>query len=557
MNLLSTGNEWTDVDLNGPLTTLIVGENGSGKSTMLDALFFVLFNRPFRKINKGQLLNSITRKGLMVEVEFKKGKKTYVVRRGIKPNVFDIEVDGELLDQEAAKKDYQVELEKILGFNHKSGGAIIVLGSANYTPFMQLTTGDRRQVIEDLLDIQVYSVMNSLLKTRIVDNKEQIEDLDKDLRHVRDKLTMVDKHLEDLRSNNQEQINSHEAKIKELAAEAVAWVEEMKGYQASIDAMEVPNTAGILASRRASETARAKFTAEKTLKIKESSFLEQHQNCPTCHQEIHEDFRTGFCADARATIERLDRDIAIQDQLIVDMNAELDKIEEIADHRRSLESEVSQRKYKCEQNRKMIISIQSEIHKLQRRNTHLDIEGADKLREIETDLMGRRGELVKMQKTLSAASLLLKDGGIKAKVIRQYIPIMNQLINKYLAQMDFYIDFNLDEEFNEKILSRNRDDFVYEMFSEGEKMRIDLALLFAWRSIAKMRASASTNLLIFDEIMDSSLDGHGADEFMKILNSLSDGTKTFMISHRGDQLADKFSRVIRFKKERNFSRIEA
>jgi DNA repair exonuclease SbcCD ATPase subunit len=555
MNLLSTGNEWTDVNLNGKSTTLIVGENGSGKSTMLDALFFVLFNRPFRKINKGQLVNSITRKGLMVEVEFKKGDKYFVVRRGVKPNVFEIEINGDLVDQ-TASRDYQEYLEKqVLGFNHKSGGQIIVLGSANYTPFMQLTTGDRRQASEDLLDIQVFSVMNSLLKARVLNNKNELDDVDKELRHVRDKLSLVDKHLEDLRSNNQEQIDSYESKITELAAEALIWVEQKKVLQAEHDSIEVPDTSGVLASRRQSEAARARMGAEKALKIKEAAFLEHNQNCPTCHQEIHEDFRATFCTDARATIEIIDSNIAIQDKLIVSMNEELDEIEKIIKQKSELQGKMTALDSRCSQNRNMINSIHSEINKLQRRNTHLDIEGADELRKIEQETMEYRGLLAKNQKTLFAASLLLKDGGIKAKVIKQYVPIMNQLINKYLAQMDFYIDFNLDEEFNEKILSRNRDDFVYEMFSEGEKMRIDLALLFAWRSIAKMRASASTNLLVFDEIMDSSLDGHGADEFMKMLNSLTDGTKTFMISHRGDQLADKFGEVIKFQKVKNFSRI--
>ena len=563
-NLLSTGNAWTEIDLNAAPTTLVVGVNGAGKSTLLDALFFALFGRPFRKINKGQLVNSITGKELMVELEFRRGGKSYKIRRGIKPNVFEIFQDGELLDQPSAR-DYQELLEKsVLGFNHKSGSQIIVLGSANYTPFMQLAAGDRRQVIEDLLDIQVFSVMNTLLKVRITQNREAIDDVDRDVRHVRQKLELIDKHLEDLKINNTEVIERHQDRMKKLAAEAMEWFEEIEALEASleeIEAVPVPDDKELVGQRRKIEAARAKVVAESNIVSKEKAFLENNDNCPTCKQVIDATFKTTHAKEAMLMLSAAESAVQEMDETIKWINAKLDNVNAVRRARDERVSEVVGKinglKHRCDGNRRMIQDLESEVHKLQRRVTHHDVEGGPKIREELNFLLNTRSELVRNQKLLSLASALLKDGGIKARIIRQYVPVMNQLINKFLAQMDFFIDFNLDEEFNEKIMSRNRDDFTYEMFSEGEKMRIDLSLLFAWRSIAKMRASASTNLLIFDEIMDSSLDGHGAEEFMKMLNSLTDGTRTFMISHRGDQLMDKFKSVIRFEKKQNFSRIAA
>ena len=553
-NFLSTGNEWTEIRFDSP-TTLVVGENGAGKSTMLDALFFVLFDKPFRpKVKKGQLVNTITRKGALVEVEFRRGAKRYLVRRGIKPNLFEVEVDGVPLDQSDKRSD-SFDLQQVIRLNRKSGGNVMVLGSANYTPFMQLDAADRRQVIEDLLDLQVFSVMNSLLKDRVSGNKSELERVDTEVRHVRDKLSLIDKHLEQLRSTNVEQVEAHERRIAELAAEACVWVEEMGRLQADLDSAERPDTRDIVARRRRLDVEKSNVVAERNVKAREASFLTEHQNCPTCHQEINEDFRAAHCMSANEQIAALDLRAAELDLEISAINRELDDAEAASARVSELETEVRTLRGRCDQNRKLILSIQCEVHRLQQRNTHMDTEAGPELKTREVQLLSERAELSRDRETLLAASALLKDGGIKARVIKQYVPVINQLINKYLAQLDFYVDFNLDEEFNERILSRNRDDFCYEMFSEGEKMRIDLALLFAWRSIAKARASVSTNLLIFDEIMDSSLDGHGADEFVKMLNSLTDDTKVVLISHRGDQLADRFSSVIRFEKTKNFSRI--
>lgn len=561
-NFLSTGNTFTEIDFTKNKTTLIVGENGAGKSTILDALSFGLYGKPFRKINKPLLINAINQKGLMVEVEFKIGKRRYKVCRGIKPSVFEIYQDDVLINQNAEAREYQEMFERsILKLNHKSFSQIVILGSASYVPFMQLSAANRREVIEDLLDIQIFSTMNNLLKEKISDNKSKIQDVDFNIRITAEKIEMHKKHLDVMKTSNDDHIaqkqlliDGYEQNIANTSSQVATLNTNIKNLTLSITDHEKVKLKQdkLVDLKRQLELKLSKIQ-------KEIEFFTDHNDCPTCRQ--------GIDHEHKKDIVSRDNDQIIEVNNGLDkLSAELSKINErISDINNtvltisSLNTEVSNHNIQVNTWTKFIEGLKAEIKKLQD-DTKVSEDNSEELKTFKTELKGfiaEKESLAKDKQILDIASTLLKDSGIKTKIIKQYIPIMNKLINKYLASMDFFVNFELNENFEERIKSRHRDEFSYESFSEGEKMRIDLSLLFTWRALAKLRNSASTNLLIMDEVFDSSLDTNGTDEFLKIMYTLTNDTNVFIISHKGDTLADKFENIIKFEKYKNFSRVAA
>ena len=561
-NFLSTGNIMTEIQLDRSKSTLIVGENGAGKSTMLDALYFALFGRPFRNINKPQLVNSITGKNTLVEVEFSIGKKEYMIRRGIKPAVFDVFIDGELLNQNSSSREYQDVLEKtILRMNPKSFGQIVVLGSANFVPFMQLPAMHRREVIEDLLDIQIFSIMNSLLKDKQTANKSESTDVDYKIDLAEQKIELHKKHIETLNRNNAAIIKQKEEKIavyEHAVAELMAANDTIANETAALsDSISDFNMTSVKVLK-IKEMERA--LKDRIVKLdKEVKFFHDHDNCPTCKQGIDHDFKKQTIEKRSSKAEEINDALVKLEQEYEKLNARIIEIDAINTQIHELNNKVADNFREIKFTNNYIANLTKEIEDL--KNDHAsDTSNLDELRQLKADLTDYKAykEKLAFEKQLhDVASYVLKDTGIKTKIIKQYVPIMNKLINKYLAAMDFFVQFELDEAFNETIKSRFRDDFSYASFSEGEKMRIDLALMFTWRAIAKLRNSAATNLLIMDEVFDSSLDSGGTEEFMKILDTLTADTNTFVISHKGDQLYDKFHSIIRFEKHSNFSRIAA
>lgn len=560
MNFLSTGNVMTEIQLDRSKSTLIVGENGAGKSTMLDALYFALFGRPFRNINKPQLVNSITGKHALVEIEFSIGKKEYMIRRGIKPAVFDIFVDGELLNQNATAREYQDVLEKtILRMNPKSFGQIVVLGSANFVPFMQLPAQHRREVIEDLLDIQIFSIMNSLLKDKQIDNKTKSTDVDYKIDLCEQKIELHKKHIETLNRNNAAIIKQKEKRIKEYqvaVADLMATNDQLATETAALSEQIADFNTTSTKLLKAKEIEKA--LKDRVAKIdKEVKFFHDHDNCPTCKQGIDHDFKQQTIEKRSLKVEEIQDALNKLNDEYTKLETRISEIDAINIQIHELNGKISDNFRDIKFNNDYITNLRNEIEELEKEHAS-DTSNLDELRELKKDLLDHKQlkEKLAFERQLhDVASYVLKDTGIKTKIIKQYVPIMNKLINKYLAAMDFFVQFELDETFNETIRSRFRDDFSYASFSEGEKMRIDLSLMFTWRAIAKLRNSASTNLLIMDEVFDSSLDSGGTEEFMKILDTLTADTNTFVISHKGDQLYDKFHSVIRFEKHSNFSRI--
>jgi DNA repair exonuclease SbcCD ATPase subunit len=561
-NLISTGNQFTEIDLSRNKSTLIVGENGAGKSTILDALSFALYGKPFRNINKPQLINSITQKNLLVEIEFNIGNNEYLISRGIKPGIFEIHCNGTLMNQDADARDYQEYLEKsILKLNHKSFNQIVVLGSANFVPFMQLPTGVRRQVIEDLLDIQIFSTMNTLLKEKVQENKEALVNVDYEIKGTAEKIELHKKHLANLQQNKddlikqkQEKIDEFNTEIGESEKQIKALLEESEKSSASISDQSK------VRSRKEKVVQLSQQIDSKLSKLKkDTSFFQQNNDCPTCRQGIQHDHRNEIVERNNSQIREIEQGKQkIEDELST-IDARLDAIADVVKIITKNNNEVMTLNAQISTKRNFVKTLDNEIAALQlETDTHED--NNDLLKELKSALklaIARKEELQKEKQVLDVAAVLLKDGGIKTKIIKQYVPIINKLINKYLSSMEFFVNFELNENFEETIKSRYRDEFSYASFSEGEKMRIDLSLLFAWRAVAKLRNSSSTNLLIMDEVFDSSLDSSGTDEFIKILNTLTQDTNVFIISHKGDQLYDKFHSVIKFEKHKNFSRIAA
>ncbi len=559
-NLLSTGNAWTEIELNANKTNLIVGANGHGKSTILDALTFVLFGKPFRKINKPMLVNSVNGKDCRVEITFKAYGKDYKIIRGIKPNIFEIYVDGSLLNQDSASRDYQEYLEKfILKMNMKSFCQIVILGSASFTPFMQLTPADRRTIIEDLLDIQIFSIMSLLVKQRWQENKESVEKNRMLVKSAQDKKEYVEKTLGNLKQNNDDRLAELEKQHKDLAQQKKDLLDKVQTIADEKDQL-VEQVADISTLKQTYELAIkqvAKWDSDAKRLDKEKEFLKTSDNCPTCKQQIDDKFKSKRILSLGDEIMSICKHSVTMDADVNNILAQINDREEKSKRIQAINLEIKSSK----QTMMHIVSMMNDIE------DNMDkIKNADKLvMDSEHDLKSAIEEIHRLENSLQfrlnertmidTAMSLLKDGGIKTKIIKQYVPIINKLVNKYLDRMGFFVNFNIDENFNEVIKSRHRDEFSYANFSEGEKTRIDLALMFTWRSIAKMKNSVNTNLLILDEILDGSLDANGTDEFLKIIQTLTDDTNTFIISHKTDTIADKFDKTYRFEKIRNFSRL--
>jgi DNA repair exonuclease SbcCD ATPase subunit len=558
-NLLSTGNYFTEIKLDSNANTLVVGENGSGKSTMLDALCFGLFGKAFRNVNKPQLINSINGKDCVVEIELDCNNKSYKIIRGIKPNMFEIYQNGDLLNQDAAIRDYQEYLEKfILKMNYKSFTQIVILGSASFVPFMQLSASDRRNIIEDLLDIQIFSTMNSLVKDKLSTNKEETSTKKYDIDLTKQKYDLEKKHIDELKQNNDDKVKEYESEIltsnqtiQTLHAEIANVTGQVVEYSADVALQTETETKvkklGKLESQI--ESNMSKFQ-------KDISFFQHNDDCPTCRQAIATEFKEGQIQSLQTKTVQCEQGLKDLESKLLAEQAKLNKISETQKIIQKLQIDIATKNTSIVEVNKYIVKLQKEIVALketkgstQLQETQLK-ELAGRLTQLESDLK----ELIEEKTYYEAATSLLRDTGIKTKIIKQYLPIINKLVNKYLSSLDFFVNFNLDESFKETIKSRHRDDFSYHNFSEGEKQRIDMALMLTWRAVAKLKNSSNTNLLILDETFDSSLDTTGTEELMKILHML-EGVNLFVISHKGDILQDKFANVIRFGKEKNFSRI--
>lgn len=558
-NFLSTGNQFTEIQLNKAKSTLIVGENGAGKSTMLDAISFALYGKPYRNINKNQLINSITGKGTIVEIEFSIKGKEYLVRRGIKPAKFEIYCDDVLVDQNASVREYQEHLEKhILKLNHKSFTQIVVIGSANFVPFMQMKVWERRDIIEDLLDIQIFTKMHAVLKERISENKTAITETKYGLDLLDQKIEMTKKHMSELMAMKYADRGAKESKISDIKNDIVA-------TRISIDAniIEIEKLTEAMPDKNAAKNKREQLRKlniqlkDKIDNIKQMiEFFESNDECPTCKQDIDSNFKqTHVCEQ---TDKHSELEVAITE--LQKHEAELDSVYSVIDRIQSKIAEFNQEIMEENTNIRMyegqIKALEKELAEIPKEDD-ASLDELKEMKELRTKTASKHEVLIGKRAQYDIATSLLKEGGIKAKIIKQYVPVINKLMNKYLAAMEFFVQFELDEQFNEKIKSRFRDEFSYDSFSEGEKMRIDLSLLFTWRAVAKLRNSTTTNLLIMDEVFDSSLDNTGTDEFMKLITQLATDTNVFVISHKGDQLFDKFHSNIRFEKVKNFSQIAA
>ena len=559
-NLLSTGDVWTEINFTKSKSTLIVGENGAGKSTILDAVCFGLFGKPFRKINKPQLVNSINRKGMLIELEFKIGSREYLIRRGQKPSVFEILQDGNIINQNSEAREYQDYLESnILKLNFKSFQQIVILGSASFTPFMQLPASHRREIIEDLLDIQIFSTMNSLLKDKITLNRTSLYQVDYEIKGAAEKIELYKKHIESLKQNNDEIIAQKQLQLEELGTQIDFANSGIVGIQAMIETLNQSIEDYDKVFSRSNKVAQLTRQLDNKLERikKELDFFYESDDCPTCRQGIAHQHKSEIVEKNHKQVSEIEEGKQKIQTEAAAIEARLNEIAEVNKQISALNREVTDINIQIRMWTSLCESIRKEITSLQTNNTQINTN-TEELKVLKEQLKAAiqsKEELVSEKAVLDVASVLLKDSGVKTKIIKQYIPVINKLVNKYLAAMDFFVAFELNENFEETIKSRHRDDFSYESFSEGEKMRIDLALLFTWRAVSKLRNSASTNLLIMDEVFDSSLDNNGTEEFLKIISTLTTDTNLFIISHKGDQLFDKFHSLIKFEKHKNFSRI--
>jgi len=558
-NFLSTGNNFTEIKLDNAPNTLVVGSNGAGKSTLLDALCFVLFGKPFRSINKPQLMNSINNKDCIVEIDFNLGNKSFRIVRGIKPNVFEIYQDGVLVNQDAASRDYQEYLEKsILKLNYKSFTQIVILGSASFTPFMQLSAADRRAIIEELLDIQIFSAMNNIIKEKITINKDSITAIKHEIDLAQQKYDLQKLHTDEVDQNNAEKVIQYESAIQISLGE----IQEIHANTANTTT-KIEEKLQLVSGKNQVETKLKTITklesqieANLSKYKKDISFFQQNDNCPTCRQEIALGFKETEIANNNLKVTECEHGLRELEKKLTEEQNKLNTISEIQKEIQKLQILVATNNTAVIEKQKYIKTVEKQLEELNsnkestaKEQQHLQ-ELLDCLLKLQQDLR----TLIEEKTYYDAASGLLKDTGIKTKIVKQYLPIINKLVNKYLASFDFFVNFNLDESFKETIKSRHRDEFTYASFSEGEKQKIDLALLFSWRAVAKLKNSANTNLLILDEVFDSSLDANGTEYLMTILQML-EGANVFVISHKGDVLQDKFRNVLRFEKVKNFSRI--
>lgn len=557
-NLLSTGNSFTELDLSTTGTTLIVGENGSGKSTVLDALTFALFGKPFRNINKPQLINSITNRELLVELEFNVGRNEYTIRRGLKPGVFEVYCNDVLLNQDAEMRDYQELLErKILKTNYKSFCQVVVLGSASFVPFMQLPAGQRRTIIEDLLDLQVFTVMNTLLRSQVQENLDKISAIATEQKLISEKIKLLRAHLNEIRSKSAQFIKEKTTTIGDLELKIAELVDSKRVLREQAEEL-LEKTSGMESLKSKLEkmrSLRAQMEAKTTVIEKDIKFFQTNDSCPTCRQKIDSSFSCEIVEKRSGEIEEIGKGLEQLAEKHAIIHTQIQELMALDKQYDDVMTQVSHETLKIKMYREQIESIRQEIVDAEKDTQDTgDLKVSDLELELQ-NLSGMYNDLQDDKLVLSAAAAMLKDGGIKTKIVNQYVPIINKLINKYLSEFDLFVEFHLDEQFNEVIKSRHRDEFSYASFSEGEKQKIDLAILFTWRAVAKLRNSLNTNLLILDEVFDSSLDGNAAEDLLKILQSISRESNVFIISHR-DGLHDKFTNTIRFTKHKNFSRIE-
>ena len=560
-NFLSVGNSEISIDLNSTRSTLVVGHNGAGKSLMLDALSFALFGKPHRNINKPQLINSINGKNCLVTVEFKIGPIEYKIIRGLKPNLFEIWQNNILVNQESHSRDYQKLLEtNILKLNHKSFHQVVVLGSGNFIPFMQLPAQARREVIEDLLDIGIFSKMNGVLKESSSKLRDALKDTDYQLSSIKEKVELQDKHIDSLHAISEKNVVKYEEEISDLRAQIDQMLTENSAYS-----QEYNNSFGKTQSKvqRQEKTKTTLLSYERQIKdnikrvVGDSKFYEDNTSCPTCNQMIDDEIRSKKLHDCKEQAKTLDSGYSQLKTTLQEATDDLSSTLVELDRLQQLNNKISTNQSCIHNYERRISDLQTLMNKSKE---SVDLEGAHSALEAlhrEKDTLNECKATQLDERTYNEViSELLKDTGIKTKVIRQYLPIMNKLINQYLQILDFFVSFNLDENFNETIRSRHRDDFSYSSFSEGEKSRIDLSLLFSWRQIAKMKNSSNTNLLILDEVFDSSLDSDGVDNLLKIMATLDADARIFIISHKQDVLEGKFDQKIEFEKQKNFTAIK-
>jgi len=558
-NFLSTGQPWTEINFQEYNTNLIIGTNGAGKSTMLDALTFALFNKPFRKINKGQLVNTVNEKDCVVEIEFSVNSRDYLVRRGIKPNIFDIEVNGNPLHKQADDRTNQKILEEnILKVNYKSFTQIVILGSSTFVPFMQLSGTNRREVIEDLLDIRIFSAMNNLIRENMRLQKEKIKSLDLKKDNIKDKMSMQRNFIKELEEQGKNSIQDKNSKIKVLSIEVDTHLEHNELKESNIAELikEQEEVTGATEKLKKLNNLKGKITQKVATITKEHKFFTDNSVCPTCTQDIEEEFRVNRITDVQDKAKELKKGYEDLEETIKLESERERHFTQLSKEITKLNHDISQNNTRVSINQRQIRELEEEIqilaNQLKNRNTE-----HEKLEEFKENLQKTIEDLATRREDINHydfAYSLLKDDGVKTKIIKKYLPFINRQVNRYLQLMDFYINFTLDEEFNETVKSPIHEDFSYSSFSEGEKMRIDLALLFTWREVARVKNSVNTNLLIMDEVFDSSLDGFGTDEFLKIIRFVIKDANIFVISHKSD-LHDKFENVIKFDKVKGFSRM--
>ena len=557
-NFLSTGNQFTEIDLNRNETTLIIGENGAGKSTVLDALCFALFGKPFRTISKSQLINTVNAMETVVEIEFSIASRNYKVVRSIKPNKFEIWQNDIMINQEANSRDYQKILEQqILKLNYRSFTQVVILGSSTFVPFMLLKARFRREVVEDLLDIKIFSTMNLLLKQRLKDLVTELQDVEYNHKLCSEKISMQSTHIENIKNNpdliikeKQSNYESNSIELDKKVNNKKLLEENQKGLFTSVeDQIKIESKDVKLKDLRSTLTEKQK---EKDRMIK---FLSENEDCPACEQHIDKEFKSQMISAKETEKKEIVDGLTKMEEELDKTKVRLNEISKVTNEIQDNSIQIASLNTSIQELEKYQVKLSEEIKDLEK--STIDNSDEEQLKILQEEFEGiekNRKDLKEEKVYKEASKAMLQDTGIKTKIIKQYLPIMNQLINKYLASMEFYVNFSLDENFDETIKSRFRDNFNYASFSEGEKMRIDLALLFTWRAIAKMKNSTNTNLLILDEIFDSSLDSAGTDEFLKILNTL-EGENVFVISHKQDVLVDKFKHTLKFEKNKNFSKM--
>ena len=561
-NFLSTGNSPNKVILNESPSVLVVGKNGEGKSTMLDALCFALFGKPFRNINKNQLINSINKKNCLVEVHFDINSKQYKVIRGIKPNVFEIWIDGNLINSDAALKDYQKVLEQqILKLNYKTFTQVVILGSSSFVPFMQLPTGQRREVIEDILDIRIFTIMNQLLKEKVSDTKDQIAHIEVKISAEKLKIEAQQKLIETLVNTKSDMVAGLIKKYEENQRSIELSQTNIDTKTLTVNSLKANMKDKVEVSLQIEKARKLRSNVDNKIEMCEHQveFFNENENCPTCSQHINDEHKKTVIADMQHKLKDNQMKLELLEAGMDKLQTRMKQIEELNDQITTMNIDISTELNTINILNRQNANLIQEIEAIQKDRSNIEDEkvimkniAAEAMKKIEL-----KTSLQETRKIQEVSAILLKDTGIKTAIIKEYLPAMNKLINKYLTAMDFYVSFELDDAFNEVIKSRHRDEFTYASFSEGEKMRIDLAILFTWRQIAKMKNSVNTNLLILDEVFDSSLDTTGTDYFLSIMNSFGDNTNVFVISHKGDQLAEKFHSIIKFEKKNDFSVMSA